>query len=507
MKYILTILTVVTVWLNPAFGQNDDSVAVSALDSVWDTFIISEDDAVLKQLDEARTEAYKNSFYPQNRESITVEMDSMPGEANWPQDTMTKRMELLDRATPFDLTYNMYVEAFIKLYVIKKRAVTEKILGVSPYYFPIFEEALDRYELPLELKYLPVVESALNPKARSRVGAMGLWQFMYPTGKMYGLNVTSYYDERMDPYLSTDAACRYLKTLYKQYGDWNLVIAAYNCGPGNVNKAIRRSGGSRDFWELRKWLPRETRGYVPAFHAINYTMNYTAEHGLYARIPDIPVIHTDTVYVCEATTFETISKALNIPVDQLEYYNPMYRLSAVPKSDKGLCLYLPNDAVGLFIMNQDSIYAMENKVAEAKKKEGIPTNDPVPANEIIHKVRSGEVMGLIAQRYGVSVTQLKEWNNLWSSRIYPGQSLKIYSNQKVAVTTAVKKPEPQKTEQEVAGNYNGEFRYYTIQPGDTLWDIAKKYEQVTVADLKKWNSNLNFKKLKPGDKIKISKTS
>ena len=503
MKRVLLIsLSLLTSGL--AVSQKD-SVELK-VDSLWENFVIQPDDEVLKQIDKSQKDLYSNTFFSSVPEQLVPE-DSIPHVfVLLDDDTLEMRMNELNRITPFDLTYNRYVKAFINLYVNKKRQVTQRVMGVAPYYFPLFESKLDQYGLPLELKHLAIVESALNPKARSRAGALGLWQFMYTTGKMYGLRMNSYYDERMDPIKSTDAACRYLSDLYKQYKDWNLVIAAYNCGPGNVNKAIRRSGGNRDFWEIRKYLPRETRGYVPAFHAVNYTMNYGSEHGLEITRPEMELLPSDTIMVCGQLNFDVLSKALDIDIKWLEHFNPAYRYNVVPDLDENQVLFLPTEKIGLFQLNEDSLYALNLKVEKVKEEAGVESSTPSEGNHIVHRVRSGEVMGKIAEIYGVRVSQIKEWNNLWSSRIYPGQKLNIYSDKKVAVQTKTVTAQPKKLEV-VKKAPTGSFTYYVIQPGDTLWDIAKKYEAVTVSDLKKWNSNLNFKKLKPGDKIKISKTS
>jgi membrane-bound lytic murein transglycosylase D len=454
------------------------------------------DDEALFLVDMARQQRYEEQFFTKeqdNHEYVDSVLDPK---------TIEDRIVELNKQTPFELTYNPYVHAFINLYVVKKRDVTERIMGLAPYYFPMFEEALLAEGVPLELKYLAIVESALNPKAKSRAGALGLWQFMYRTGRMYGLQSTSYYDERMDPIKSTVAASNYLKDLYKIYGDWNLVIAAYNCGPGNVNKAIRRSGGKKDFWEIRAWLPRETRGYVPAFMAVNYVMNHGNAHGLRAAVPQHQMMAADTVMVSKQVAFETLSTQLNIDIDWLRYHNPMYRYDVIPETKGGATLCLPQAMLGTFLMNEDSLYAFQ-KQAEQKEQERAGSIVEPKGEEVVHSVRSGEVLGVIAQRYRCNVSEIREWNNLRSSRIYPGQKLTIYTNHP---SPAVVKKEPVKSvspqQPLVVG---GKYKYHVVQPGDTLWDIAKKYEEVSVADLKRLNSNLNFKRLKPGDKIKVSK--
>jgi membrane-bound lytic murein transglycosylase D len=477
-----------------AYALSDSTLLAG--DTLNEEFVITEDDAVLLQLDQLIAERYGTAFLNQSQGDSLI-IDSLINDEQF-----AERIAELDKLTPFDLTYNKYVDAFIHLYLVKKRDVTQRIMGLTPMYFPLFEEALSNAGLPLELKYLAIVESALNPKARSRAGAMGLWQFMYRTGRMYDLHSNSYYDERMDPIKSTEAACRFLSDLYDMYGDWNLVIAAYNCGPGNVNKAIRRSGGKRDFWEIRAWLPRETRGYVPAFMAVNYVMNYGESHGLVAEMPQTPIVSSDTVMVCGPLSFTTLAEKLEVDLEWLTANNPVYRHGHIPEGKKLMTLCLPTEKIGLFLTNEDSLYALHYKKT-AKETEQPSAVAQRQGEEVIHRVRSGEVLGTIAQRYRCSVSQLREWNNLYGSRIYPGQRLTIYTNY---TPPAVVKKEVAPQPKPVV-DVNGKYKYHVVQPGDTLWDIAKKYEEVTVNDLKRLNSNLNFKRLKPGDKIKVSKVS
>jgi membrane-bound lytic murein transglycosylase D len=361
----------------------------------------------------------------------------------------------------------------------------------------MFEEKLDQFDMPLELKHLAVVESALNPKAKSRVGATGLWQFMYATGKMYGLEVDTYIDERSDPYQATIAACRYMSALYRMYGDWNLVLAAYNSGPGNVNKAIRRSGGKRDYWEIRPFLPRETRGYVPAFIAVNYVMNYAAEHNLYPVKPAFLYAEVDTVHVCKEMRLEHISLVTALSIDALQLLNPSLKQYTIPARPECKAIYLPVASVGTFLANEDSL----EKFALPE-----PLEDEPAAVAQTYTVRSGDVLGLIAERHGVGVSQIKEWNNLRSHNISVGQKLVIYSDKTVKAPQA--KTETAQNDQKPKASMNtADMRMHTVQSGDTLWDIAKKYPGITMDDLKKANSNLNFSRLKPGQKIKIPSTT
>lgn len=411
---------------------------------------------------------------------------------------LEERLKLLDGNTPFDLTFNNRVSAFINLYAVKRRPLTEKAMGLSSLYFPLFESILDEEGLPLEFKYLAIVESALNPTARSKAGATGLWQFMYATGKMNGLEVTSYQDDRMDPIKATYAACKYFKSLYKIYGDWTLVLAAYNCGPGNVNKAIRRSGYQRDYWKIFPYLPRETRGYVPAFIAVNYIMNYPAEHNLYPLKPMFTFFDFDTLIINKKLKFEQIASALNITMEELRFLNPSYKKDFIPYNGKKHVLRLPKEQVGLFVLNEDLIYEYDQPLAHTDSDGRKYVWED---KEIIHRVSSGQYLGSIASRYGVSTNSLMEWNNLRSTTIHPGKELIIYKSEKVYLP---EKPKVETAQAETDSQKNNTTIYYQVQEGDTLWDIAKQ-KGIDVATLKELNKNLDTQNLKPGEKIVISK--
>ncbi len=332
-----------------------------------------------------------------------------------------------------NLNFNDIVRKYINVYTQRKRGQMGVMLGLADYYFPMFEEILDRYQLPVELKALPVIESALNPRAVSPMGATGLWQMMYTTGRHYGLRVTSYVDERRDPLLSTVAAARYLRDLYKIYGDWTLVIAAYNCGPGNVNKAIRRSGGKTNYWDIYYYLPRETRGYVPAFIAATYALAYASEHGISPTPISFPAI-ADTVEVKGRLHLEQVASVLDMPIQQLRDLNPQYKRDLLP-SPKRNVLRLPMEQVGAFIDNEDSIKAYKDDIylatmdprepAEAGKR-AKRAQHPRNRKLVRYRVRSGDVLLQIARRYKVKVSQLKRWNGIRGSRINAGQMLKIY---------------------------------------------------------------------------------
>lgn len=341
--------------------------------------------------------------------------------------------------SPIPMTFNQQVKRFIELYTIRKKQQVQNMLALSDYYFPMFEEALDARQMPLELKYLPIIESALNPRALSRAGASGLWQFMYYTGKRYQLEVTSYIDERRDPRKASVAAAEFLSDLYAIYGDWHLAIAAYNCGPGNVNKAIRRSGGQRDFWKIYYHLPRETRGYVPAFIAACYAMNYAKEHQIYPTQTDLPSA-SDTIMVCQPLHFEQISNVIKIPVEYLRELNPQIRRDIVPaQNNKCYALRLPLEQSINFAAYEDSIYAFnrtkyfpDNKIVPIS--EATYASHDVPANsaKLIYTVKAGDVPGSIAHRFGVRLSDLKYWNGMRRDIIRIGQKLVIYVNKSKA---------------------------------------------------------------------------
>jgi membrane-bound lytic murein transglycosylase D len=383
------------------------------------------------------------------------------------------------------------------------------------------------------------VESALNPVAISRAGAGGLWQFMVGTGKMYGLEVSSYQDERFDPYKSTDAACRYLKSLYKTFGDWQLALAAYNSGPGNVNKAIRRSGGKRDFWAIKSFLPKETQGYVPAFIAVNYVMGYASEYNIYPTKPLITFYETDTVSVSKRVDFLALSKVIDMPTDDIAFLNGTYKLKEVPANGNKHYLILPVNKVGLFLANEDLVYAQSE--VKQYEPELLASTSNVAENtsgKVVwettwksHKVRKGESLGTISDKYNVSLADLRKWNKIKNSRIVPGQTLKIQTRTKKTIyedkpaPAIAQKPEGEvvankesgeeenyqqsaeaapktETAQQVKSDAVTKYKYYTIQKGDTLTKIANA-KGISVNDIKLLNKGLKENKLAVGQKIKI----
>lgn len=467
------------------------------------------DNPIAAMLDSLSTQkmfetAFSKPVFPKNNK-FKFAQDSIPRYDDY---TYQARLAKLDAASPFDLVFNEHVKGFINLYAVRKRESVSRMMGVAQLYYPMFEEVLDKYNIPLELKHLAVIESALIPYARSKAGATGLWQFMYPTGKMYGLNVTSYIDQRCDPYKATVAAAEYLKSLYNMFGDWQMVLAAYNAGPGTISKAIRRSGGKKTYWEIRPYLPTETQGYVPAFIAANYVMNYGAEHNLYAAVPRKTYFEVDTVVVKEQMTFEQISQALDVTTEEILYFNPQYRKNIIPAGGNAMCL--PKNKIGVFLNNEQAIYA----AMQAQKDENVIA-DVVAEVKRVHTVKGGEKLSTIARTYGVTVYDLKTWNYIGKKGIKPGKKLIVYVKEQKAAP--VDKVEP-KTEQTLAANKEAEnkqlaanntaakqdFIFYKVKKGDNLYSISKRYG-VQVKDLKDLN-DFNTKSLFPGRLIKIKPT-
>ncbi|WP_430428622.1 LysM peptidoglycan-binding domain-containing protein [Maribacter litoralis] len=413
-----------------------------------------------------------------------------------PTDTLKMRLARMNERTPFNIEYNSSLESVIKSFLTRKRDLMERMLTISQFYFPLFEQELDNKNIPLEMKYLSIVESALNPKARSRVGATGLWQFMYGTGKEMKLNINSYVDERSDPIKSTAAASNYLNRLYRIYNDWDLALAAYNSGPGNVNKAIRRSGGQRNYWNIRRNLPRETAGYVPAFQATMYIFEYAEEHGLKTKRAERAYFETDTIHVKHMITFDQITELTGINKDELKILNPQYKLDVIPfVKGRSHALRLPVHQMGKFVANEEAIYAHVQK--ELKEKEGLIAKIEKAAeeNSIRYRVRDGDFLGKIAERYGVRVSQLKQWNGLRSNNLRIGQRLTIYPKKNPSSSV---KPRETPSRTAVANN----SKIHEVRSGDSLWTISRKYPGVTIENLRKWNG-ISGNNLKPGTKLKL----
>ncbi|MFI5218007.1 MAG: LysM peptidoglycan-binding domain-containing protein [Bacteroidia bacterium] len=458
----------------------------------------------------------------------------------------TRRISSL--STPIPLTYNDEVKKYIDVYAFKKRELTKRVLGLKDLYFPMFEEVLDKEELPIELKYLAIVESALNPIAKSRVGATGIWQFMYNTGKIYNLKINSYIDERRDPLKATHAACQYFKDMYDIYKDWLLVIAAYNCGAGNVNRAIIRAGGKTDFWDISPFLPRETRGYVPAFIAATYVMHYAAEHKLQAVTPAFSYFEVDTLRIERKASLRSIAEQVNLPYEVISYLNPIYKKGVIPASDQPQIVRLPSNKIIAFLSAEDKIFLpepQEKAPVLARLNIADPSDDDGSFSYVYkkikktHTVRGGETLSRIANKYDCSVAEIKKLNRLKSTRLTKGQKLKVYAMQrvkepvKVKETLAVKSDiadsainETANTSQAVLNDTNPnissdtalassgvesgnetpaseKYIYHHVQRGDTLWNIAIRYEGATVEQIIELNKLSNPRVLKTGSKLKV----
>jgi membrane-bound lytic murein transglycosylase D len=445
-----------------------------------------------------------------------------------PTELLKERLKKLDEKSPFNIEYNVGLENVIKSFLKNRKRAFERLMGVSQFYFPLFEESLAAQNIPLEIKYLSVVESALNPRAVSRVGATGLWQFMYQTGKQYGLKVDTYEDERSDPLKASKAATQYMKNMYAIFGDWDLVLASYNTGPGNVAKAIRRSGGKQNYWNIRPYLHKETQGYLPAFLATMYIFEYHKEHGIK---PDRAVANhfaTDTVMIKNAMTFKQISDLLDVPVAELQFLNPSYKRDEIPYiTGENHYLRLPVNKVAVFTSNEDKIYAFvqyESNKRErpyerlASRNTNESDNDGTISRIKYHKVRRGDSLSEISDKYGITMAELKKWNHLRSNKAPMGRRLKIITKEAVASqdkkvtnpdTTSVKESTAIASntakifKEEKVISYKDVVKYHKVKRGDNLGEISDKYG-VSVAELKKWNK-LRNNNLMTGDNLKIIK--
>ena len=451
-----------------SFKLKEEDPKLAQMDSLW-----SLEQSSAQQIE---TDTNKLNHWNYASDSIPFFSDSL----------IQLRLSNLNEQTPFELVYNQAVKTQINIYANTYRNHVSRMLGKANYYFPLFESKLDEYDLPLEFKYLAIVESALKPHARSRSAATGLWQFMYATGKIYDLKVTSYIDERSDPLQSTIAACEYFTFLYKMFNDWELVLAAYNGGPGYVSRAMRKSG-AKDYWSVRPYLRKETQNYVPKFIAVNYIMNYASEHNIYPTPYKFTMAETDTVSVNQSMTFEVLSETLGVDIDIIKELNPIYKRNLIPVSKKGTAnIRLPYKAVVNFVNNSDSIYAYSETLQEKYVAMDAP---------IVHRVKQGEYLGRIANQYHTTIGRIKNWNNLSSNNLRIGQKLVIYVNPDSA---------PNSSQTTTKRNSKGET-IYTVKSGDTLWDIARKYSGVSVAQIEQLN-NITYRDLKPGLTLKIPKT-
>jgi len=420
-----------------------------------------------------------------------------------------QRLNVLNAKTIIEIEANKDVVAALKYFVAKRRNFTAVCLGRSKLYFPMYEEHLDKHGLPMELKYLSIIESGLRPTVKSRSGATGLWQFMYPTGVMYGLNNDSFVDERMDPEKSTDAACRYLKDLYNMYGDWSLALAAYNAGPGNINKAIRRAGGRMNYWAIRPYLPEETQMYVPNFICMLYMMTYHAEHNIKPLEAKVHRYEVDTICLTHSIRISHLDSFLNMSQTEFLHLNPTYKTDFIPKTEKPQCIHLPATKIARFLEIEDSLYKYDayldstgGKVISLTKK-------------IIHIVKPDETLVQIAETYAVTLYNIKEWNQLRNTTtVYPGQKLTIkvperkfveYTAGEAVSVANTSNSATQTTVKTVVPTYSdGQYKYYTLKSGESMWGVSQKLG-IPFATIQELNRDVDPQHMQPGDKIRIEK--
>ncbi|WP_319592039.1 LysM peptidoglycan-binding domain-containing protein [uncultured Draconibacterium sp.] len=527
MRYFILYIFSTLFFTNALAQKADTALTLDDLKLEYDTIGVNQLDVddMLNNVFSEKMDSMMSSWDIQNRFSFgNPEVTTLDFPKNLPDSVYINRLKDIEQVV--DLSYNNVVKNYIKMYTEKRRDLVEVMLGLSAYYFPIFEETLDKYDMPLEIKYLAIIESALNPTARSRVGANGLWQFMYGTARNMKLEITSFVDERRDPIKATDAAARYLTKLHDIYGNWHLAIAAYNCGPGNVNRAIRRSGGKRNYWEIYYRLPRETRGYVPAFIAATYTFEYYKEHNLVPRYPEIE-LSVDTVMVNDYLHFDQVSAKLHIEKEQLRALNPMYRRDVIPaKENKPYPLVLPNEVILDFVDLDTAIFAFE-------RDKYFPDNtlmDPTTSNssyftpvdikgkaKVVYTVKAGDNVGFISSWFHVRASDLRYWNNIRRDMIRVGQKLAVYVPEKdkekyeqvTSMSFAQKQASIGKTSTSTTTRetkpLDPNYEYYTVRKGDTLWDIAQKYAGISADEIMRLNELKNDRGLYIGQKLKIKR--
>ncbi|MDL2331223.1 transglycosylase SLT domain-containing protein [Odoribacter sp. OttesenSCG-928-A06] len=519
MRFLILFFVFIT---NTVLAENisSNSIVSSPVDTVNTSFTDTVTDQFVKTIDDFYFywQLEMNGYGMDYAEDVAANSDTsaLPVVSD---SVYLSRLDALN--TAIKLSYNDIVRRYIELYTLKRREQLATMIGNSEYYFPIFEEALADNCLPMELKYLPVIESALNPIARSKANACGLWQFMYYTGRQYKLEINSFIDERYDPHKSTQAAVSFLNDLYQMYHDWILVIAAYNCGPGNVNKAIRRSGGKKNYWDIYYYLPKETRGYVPAFIAAMYAFNYYEEHGITPVRTNLSIV-CDTIIVSDALHFDQICSHVEMSKEELRALNPQYFKEIIPAGyGKSYAIKLPYNHVGCFIDHQDTIFShkrssyfdVSDRTAnpnERFKRYAHVASVSGDKVRLVYTVKSGDVAGKIANDFGVRLSDLRYWNNLNSRNV-------IRAGQKLSIYVSPKKAEQYNHRAQYAGKVSneakmpkvetidGEFILYTVRKGDNLWTISKKYPGVSNTDIMRWNgiSEREVKNIQPGQRLKI----
>ena len=496
MKKILLITSVLCLF-SLAQAQELDSIPETAMDSIpaIDTVDILKDSEIMEMFEALGSIPYfGNDYLDLDSSEMNIYGYDYSEVPVFDDSIYAQRLEYLASQTTLPLVFNANVKRCIELYAMRRRGLTGRMLGLAHVYFPMFEATLDKYDMPLELKYLAMVESALNPTAGSHAGAKGLWQFMYQTGKQYGLKSTTLIEERYDPLKATEAACRCMLDLYNRYKDWFLVLAAYNAGPGNVNKAIVRAGGVMNYWAIWPYLPKETQSYVPLFIAVNYVVSYAPEHNLYPLDPGLLLSGTDTVQVRDVLTFRQLNETIGVSMEDLKTFNPQYIKEIIPATDSTpYVLRMPTQYVLQFVEKAPEIYAY--KTQEDIDKEQILKDAAKVSDRIVHKVKKGETLASIAKKYNVSVTDLKQWNNLKKDSLKTGQKLTVF-------TSGGPKSSNNTTTTSNKSSSTSSAQYYVVKSGDTLASIAKKYN-TTVAKLKKLN-NLKSDTIKAKQKLRVS---
>jgi len=498
-------------------------VKLSYLDSIKSTF--KKDDLASRVDSLWMNELVSLDIYDDLTKDIQTINKDVTVDEELPTELLKQRLAAMNAKSPFEIEYNQGLENIIKSFLKNRKKSFSRLMALSEYYFPIFEETFAKEKIPLEIKYLAVVESALNPKAVSKMGATGLWQFMYGTGKQYALKIDSYIDERSDPLKATAACSDYMTRMFSVFNDWELVLASYNSGPGNVTKAIRRSGGKTGYWDIRNHLPKETQGYVPAFYATMYLFEYHKEHGINPERAVVKNFETDTVAIKNQISFKQLADLLDMPQSQLQLLNPSYKLNIVPAYHGEMnFLRLPKDKIAAFVSNEDKIYAyveheslvktIPTRLAAKIAPKGKPVREALESSKDIqfYKVRKGDNLGTIADKYNVNISDLKKWNNLKTNAIALGRTLKIKSDID-ASAKVVKEPKSipaieKNTEEAIASNDDKDkvsiqTVEYVVAAGDNLGSIAKKFG-TTIADLKELN-DLTSNNIGLGKTLVVSK--
>jgi len=558
-KFALTLLLLVPTFVT--FAQDSVSqdsiikpvIKLSFLDSLKNTFVVDEtsdciDNQHIKELSNTQ-----DIFDGLVSDIKNLDLD-VPVDYDLPTDVFKERLRLMDEKSPFNIEYNAQLENLVKNFLKNRKRSYERLMGLSQYYFPMFEEAMARYNVPLEIKYLAIVESALRSNAVSRVGATGLWQFMFETGKQYGLKIDSYVDERKDTFKATDAAARYMQGMYKIFGDWELVLASYNSGAGNVSKAIRRSGGHQNFWNIKNKLPRETAGYVPAFLATMYIFEYHKEHGIVPQKAVVNHFETDTIGLKRKISFKQLSNLLDVSENDIEFLNPSYKMKVVPYvTGKTNFICLPKKKIAVLASNENKVYAYVDYEESKREKQFAPKpkvriiKDTLGTESVVEEaiaetrsvtkevtktkyytVKRGDNLSEIANKHNVAVTDVKKWNRLKSNNVQLGAKLKIMYDDKIVVTEKIKKPKTEsvadktivkveekaiaevskketKVKKEVVAEKSTVVAEHIVEPGQTLTTIAKMHKMY-VADIRKYN-NLKDGAIKVGDKLKLKPTT